>query len=264
MSSVDCAQAAPRCPAAARARTAGASSACADRRRHLVRRSAPAASTTSTRVTPSTLRSGAVAPSATRAACAVADRQDHRAAGRAQLRPVADEDPGHRDLDAARRRRGSTARRRARARRVGRERLGDQRAGRRRRRASGVPARERRGRGRAARARGSIPSTVTGAVSTGRPAGEARNVLRSIAGAVSATPGTASSARSVAAESPVSSNAVTRRSARPTMEATVRSIDASSPASTPSAATSTATPMRDPDDREQRSGPAGRRAPRQA
>ena len=107
--------------------------------------------------------------------------------------------------------------------------------------ASGLPRLSGRSRTRGS-ATGSMPRTVTGAASTGLPACDPRNVLRSMAGAVAAIPPTPASSARVAADRPFSSNAVRRRSARPTIEATVRSIEASRPASTPSAATSTPTP----------------------
>ena len=107
---------------------------------------------------------------------------------------------------------------------------------------SGAPRTSGRSRTRGSRA-GSMPRTVTGSDSIGWPGSGTRNVRRSIAGAVSATPGTPSIADSVAPDRPVSVNALTRRSARPTSEVTVRSIEASSPALTASAATSTPTPI---------------------
>ena len=107
---------------------------------------------------------------------------------------------------------------------------------------SGSPRTTTRSRTRGSRA-GSIPRTVTGSVTIGRPGAEPMNDRRSIAGAVRATPGTASSACRVASDSPVSANAATRRSARPARDATVRSIEASSPAPVARAATSTATPI---------------------
>ena len=175
-------------------------------------RSAPVARTTSTRVMPCRPSSAWLSPSATSSRWAVASgrttvRPDEPRAGPSPARiPVTETltgAPAPRIDSSEPSVRPSVAARRSVTRAPPSAVAG-----------SGAPRTTTRSRTRGSRV-GSMPRTVTGSVTIGRPGAEPMNVRRSMAGAVSATPGTASSACSVASDSPVSANAATRRSARP-------------------------------------------------